>query len=207
MIIGTAGFTAMLSALALEEHDVAPSDGDVVVTGASGGAGSMAVAILDRLGYDVAASTGSTGAHDYLRSLGAARIVPRSELDGGPERPMESGRWAGAVDAVGGQTLATIIAQLQRHASAASFGNAGGHELHTTVLPFILRGVNLLGIDSNTCPTDRRRRAWQRLADVLTGDLLDAMTNRVVGLDALPAASADVLEGDVRGRILVDVNG
>jgi acrylyl-CoA reductase (NADPH) len=205
MIIGTAGLTAMLSVMALEEHGVEPESGEVVVTGASGGAGSMAVSLLDALGYEVVASTGSEEAHDYLRERGAGRIVPRSAFDQGPDRPMAAGTWAGAIDAVGGKTLATVIAQLQRHGSVASFGNAGGHELHTTVLPFILRGVNLLGIDSNTCPNERRRSAWSRLAATLSSEDLRAMTARTVPLTAVPEASRDLLGGGIRGRILVDV--
>jgi acrylyl-CoA reductase (NADPH) len=207
MIIGTAGFTAMLSGMALGEHDVSPGDGEVVVTGASGGAGSIAVALLNALGHEVVASTGSETAHEYLRSLGADRIVHRRTLENGPDRPMESGRWAGAIDAVGGDTLATLIAQLKRHGSVASFGNAGGHELRTTVLPFILRGVNLLGIDSNTCPNDRRRAAWRRLADLLTEAHFDRIHARTISLGDIPEASRALLAGEVQGRILVDVQG
>jgi acrylyl-CoA reductase (NADPH) len=206
MTIGTAGLTAMLSVMALEDHDVEPGDGEVVVTGASGGAGSIAVALLHALGYTAVASTGSEDAHAYLTDLGADRIVGRDAFDGGPSRPMESGRWAGAIDAVGGKTLATLIAQLQRHGAVASFGNAGGHELHTTVLPFILRGVNLLGIDSNTCPNPRRIEAWERLAAVLDPSLLDRIRTRTIGLPDLPDASADILAGKIRGRVLVDVH-
>ncbi len=205
MTIGTAGFTAMLSVLALEEHGVGPDAEEVVVTGASGGAGSIAIALLSTLGYTAVASTGSEETHEYLRALGADRIVHRREFEDGPARPMESGTWAGAIDAVGGDTLATLIAQLQRHGSVASFGNAGGHELHTTVLPFILRGVNLLGIDSNTCPNDRRRTAWHRLADALTDDHFERLRTRTIALDDIPAASRAILDGQVRGRILVDV--
>lgn len=207
MTIGTAGFTAMLSVMALEDHGLAPDHGEVVVTGASGGAGSMAVALLAQAGYTAVASTGSENAHAYLNTLGATRIVHRDVFSGGPKRPMESGQWAGAIDAVGGQTLATLIAQLKRHASVASFGNAGGHELHTTVLPFILRGVNLLGIDSNTCPNDRRRTAWARLDALLTENLLERMTYEVVNLDAVPNVVHEVLDGTSRGRIVVDVQG
>lgn len=207
MLVGTAGFTAMLSVMALEEHHVRPEDGEVVVTGASGGAGSFALTLLDGLGYDVVASTGSEDAHEYLYALGADRIVHRRVFEGGPSRPMESGTWAGAIDAVGGDTLASIIAHLQRHGSVASFGNAGGHELHTTVLPFILRGINLLGIDSNTCPNDRRRTAWGRLAELLTEDHYERIHAHTIGLNDLPAASREILEGAVRGRILVNVQG
>ena len=206
MTIGTAGFTAMLSVLALEDHGLQPGDdGEVVVTGASGGAGSIAIALLAARGYGPVASTGSEAAHDYLRGLGAARIVDRSAFSNGPDRPMESGQWKGAIDAVGGQTLATLIAQMERHGSIASFGNAGGHTLETTVLPFILRGVNLLGIDSNTCPNDRRRRAWQQLAETLSTEHFDRISQQVIGLDDLPAASRDIVDGNVQGRIVVDV--
>lgn len=205
MIVGTAGFTAMLSVMTLEEHGVPPDEGEVVVTGASGGAGSLAIALLDALGYEGVASTGSAGAHEYLRALGADRIVHRREFEDGPTRPMESGIWAGAIDAVGGRTLATLIAQLQRHGSVVSFGNAGGHELHTTVLPFILRGVNLLGIDSNTCPNDRRRAAWERLAELLTDDHFERIHAQTITLDDIPDASQELLNGQVQGRILVEV--
>ena len=207
MTIGTAGFTAMLSVMALEEHEVTPDAGEVVVTGASGGAGSIAVALLDALGYTAVASTGSEDVRQYLWALGADRIVHRRTFEDGPSRPMESGSWAGAIDAVGGDTLATLIAQLQRHGSVAAFGNAGGHELHTTVLPFILRGVNLLGIDSNTCPNDRRWTAWSRLADLLADERYDRIRTRTITLDEIPEASREILNGKVRGRILVDVQG
>jgi len=205
MVVGTAGLTAMLSVLALEEHGGEPDAGDVVVTGASGGAGSIAVALLGALGYSAVASTGSEGAHTYLRALGAERIVDRERFEDGPARPMESGAWAGAIDAVGGDTLATLISQMQRHGSVAAFGNAGGHDLHTSVLPFILRGVNLLGIDSNTCPNDRRRRAWMRLADLLTESHYDRIRARTITLGDVPAAGREIVNGQVQGRILVDV--
>jgi len=207
MVAGTAGFTAMLSVLALEENGVAPDDGEVVVTGASGGAGSMGVTLLSALDYDVVAATGSEDAHAYLRARGADRIVGRSEFEEGPGRPMEEGRWAGALDAVGGQTLACLLAQLQRHGSVASFGNAAGHELETSVFPFILRGVNLLGIDSNTCPDARRRQAWRRLGAILSTDDFEEMTARTIALDDIPEASRELLSDGVRGRIVVDVQG
>lgn len=203
MAIGTAGFTAMLSVLTLEEHQVLPETGPVVVTGASGGAGSFAVALLAAAGYEVVASTGSEDAHDYLRELGAAEIIDRHELSDGPEHPMEKGRWAGAVDAVGGKTLATLIAQTQRHGSIASYGLAGGAELHTTVFPFILRGVNLLGIDSNTCPVARRRRAWQRLTSDLDGSVIDRIVEAEIALEEVPEYSERVLSGATRGRLVV----
>lgn len=205
MIIGTAGFTAMLSVMALEAHDVTPDAGEIVVTGASGGAGSIALALLDALGYEGVASTGSDEAHEYLRSLGADRVVHRRTFEDGPSRPMESGQWVGAIDAVGGDTLATLISQLKRHGSVASFGNAAGHELHTTVLPFILRGVNLLGIDSNTCPNDRRRTAWERLADLLTDAYFERIHARTITLGEVPEVSRELLAGKIKGRVLVDV--
>lgn len=207
MAAGTAGFTAMLAVMALQEHAVDPDDGEVVVTGASGGAGSLGITLLSALDYDVVASTGSEDTHDYLRDRGASRIVDRTEFENGPERPMEAGKWAGALDAVGGATLATLIAQLQRHGAVASFGNAAGHELETSVFPFILRGVNLLGVDSNTCPNDRRRRAWRRLASILSDEDFESVTARTIGLDKIPSASREVLAGDVQGRIVIDVQG
>jgi acrylyl-CoA reductase (NADPH) len=210
MVAGTAGLTAVLAVMALEEHDFYDSEaladtGEIAVTGASGAAGSFAVALLAEAGAEVVASTGSEGAHDYLRELGAVRIIGREALAGAPERPMQSARWAGAVDAVGGDTLATLISEMERHAPVASFGNAGGYELETTVFPFILRGVSLLGIDSNECPDARRRAAWERLRGLLTDDVADYLTDRVVGLGDIGAASEDVLAGRPRGRVLVKV--
>lgn len=205
MIVGTAGFTAMLAVMALEEHGVTPDKGEVAVTGASGGAGSIAVALLSRLGYDAVASTGTASAHDYLGQLGAARIIGRDELGSGPEHPMEKGRWAGAIDAVGGPTLAALIAQTKRHGSIAAYGLAQSHELHTTVFPFILRGVNLLGIDSNTCEPERRLKAWQRLDDLLSSEDLEAMSE-TIGLSDVVDYSERITRGETRGRIVVDVN-
>jgi acrylyl-CoA reductase (NADPH) len=215
MTAGTAGLTAMLAVLALEEHDFygdggfagTEADAEVVVTGASGAAGSFAVALLAEAGAQVVASTGSQDAHDYLKALGASRVIDRHELSEGPERPMQSSRWAGAVDAVGGDTLATLLAEMERHAPVAAFGNAGGHELHTTVFPFILRGVSLLGVDSNTCPNERRRVAWQRLADDLTEAHYERIAGRVVSLGEVADAGADVLAGRTQGRVVVDVEG
>src|SRR5690606_27827811 len=167
MLVGTAGFTAMLSVMALEEMGVAPEAGEVVVTGASGGVGSTAVALLARAGYRVVASTGTASAHDYLEELGAAEVIGREVLGAGPRRPLDTGRWAGAVDAVGGDTLAAILSQTKRHGCVAACGLAGSHALNTTVFPFILRGVVLYGIDSNTAPPERRERAWARLAEAV----------------------------------------
>jgi acrylyl-CoA reductase (NADPH) len=205
MGIGTAGFTAMLAVMALEEHRVAPDHGEVLVTGAAGGVGSVAVAVLAKLGYAVAASTGRAETHDYLRSLGAKSIVPRAELAEKPTRPLLSERWAGAVDSVGSNTLANVLAQLKYHGSVAACGLAGGSDLPTTVIPFLLRGVNLLGIDSVMCPPPRRLAAWERLARDLPLAKLDAIIHKVP-LAEVPALSARILKGQVQGRTVVDVN-
>ncbi|HET6224515.1 MAG TPA: MDR family oxidoreductase, partial [Dongiaceae bacterium] len=204
MAIGTAGFTSMLSVLALERHGLKPGAGEVLVTGAAGGVGSVAVAILAKLGYEVAAATGRKELHGYLKSLGAATIIDRAAL-AAPGKPMQSERWAGVIDSVGGPTLANAIAQTRYNASVAACGLAGGNELPVTVLPFILRGVNLLGIDSSMKSLADRREAWQRLARDLPLDKLDSMTS-VVGLHELPALANDILAGKVRGRTVVDVN-
>lgn len=205
MAIGTAGLTAMLALLVLERHGLAPGSGDVLVTGAAGGVGSIAVALLARLGHSVHASTGRPYETDYLRRLGAAQIVARESLSQGPSRPLESERWAGAIDSVGGKTLATVLAQLRYRASVAACGLAGGRDVETSVAPFILRGINLLGIDSVMCPLDERTQAWRRLASDLPLDLLDEMT-KVVPLSAVPGLANDILAGKVRGRVVVDVN-
>ncbi|WP_457654430.1 oxidoreductase [Rhodocaloribacter sp.] len=205
MTAGTAGFTAMLSAMALEHEDATPERGEVVVTGATGGVGSFAVTILARRGFSVAASTGKTHARDYLEALGARRLLPREDLGQGPRRPLDTARWAAAVDTVGGDTLAAVLSRTGRHGSVAACGLAGGHELHTTVFPFILRGVNLLGIDSNTCPMPRRLEAWARIAAEVPKDAFARMTNRVISLAEVPAASEALLAGRVLGRIVVDV--
>jgi acrylyl-CoA reductase (NADPH) len=205
MAIGTAGFTAMLAVMALERHGLKPGGGEVLVTGAAGGVGSVAIAILAKLGHQVAASTGRSATHDYLRELGASAIIDRAELAKKPERPLDSERWAGAVDAVGGTTLATILTQLKYLGSVAACGLAGGTDLSATVIPFLLRGVNLLGIDSVMCPMDLRQEAWQRLVRDLPLDKLDAMTE-TVPLRALPEYGGRILKGETRGRVVVDVN-
>ena len=206
MAIGTAGFTAMLSVMALEEQDVRPGSGEVVVTGASGGVGSIAVALLGGLGYDVVASTGSEAANDYLKDLGAIRIIHRDELGQGPRRPLDAAQWAGGIDTVGGATLAALLSQTGRHGAVAACGLAGGSELNTTVFPFILRGVSLLGIDSNTCPPDVRREAWSRLARDLSKETLASIT-QAIPLADVPAMSEAILKGDVRGRVVVEMVG
>ena len=205
MAIGTAGFTAMLAVMALQQHGVTPDKGEVLVTGAAGGVGSVAVAVLHRLGYTVAASTGRPETHDYLKSLGAGSIVDRATLAVLPARPMESERWAGCVDAVGGPTLANVLASLKHRGSAASCGLAGGSKLETTVIPFLLRGVNLLGIDSVSSPRPERETAWSRLAKELDPRALERITS-LISLEDLPGKAGDILAGKVRGRLVVDVN-
>jgi len=205
MAIGTAGFTAMLSVMGLEDMGVGPDDGEILVTGAAGGVGSVSVALLAKLGYAVAASTGRESEHDYLRELGASDIVPRSELSE-PGRPLGSERWAGAIDAVGSQVLANVLAQIKYGGGVAACGLAGGFDLPTTVMPFILRGVRLYGIESVYCPQPRRSQAWARLAQDLPLDKLDAMTT-VQPLSDVPAITAEILKGQVRGRTVIDVSG
>jgi acrylyl-CoA reductase (NADPH) len=205
MAIGTAGFTAMQSVIALEQHGMAPDKGEILVTGAAGGVGSVAVAILSRLGYQVAASTGRAETHDYLTSLGAGTIVDRAELAEVNKRPLLSERWVGAIDTVGSTTLATVLASMRYGSSVAACGLAGGNDLPTTVIPFIIRGVNLLGIDSVFCPMPLRREIWGRLARDLPTDKLDALTT-VMRLADVIAAGGEILKGRVRGRAVVDVN-
>ena len=208
MAIGTAGFTAMLSVMALEEHGLSPTDRrEVVVTGAAGGVGSMAVAILGQLDYNVVASTGRAETHDYLQKLGARDLIDRNVLGAPSKRLLESGRWAGAVDAVGGDTLAGLLRTMAYGGSIALSGNAGGIALNSNVLPFILRSVNLLGIDSNQCPQGRRREAWRRLAEQMPKDILNMIAATEVSLEELPSVSQQILRGEVRGRVVVDVAG
>jgi acrylyl-CoA reductase (NADPH) len=204
MALGTAGLTAMLSLLELEDQGT-PKEGEVLVTGAAGGVGSVAVAILARAGFRPVASTGRPDAHDYLRSLGAVEIVDRAAVAALSDRPLDSARWAGAIDSVGGDTLAAILRTTQPHGTVAACGLAGGHALNTTVMPFILRGVKLIGIDSNYCPSSRRRQAWNRLAADLPPGVLDSMT-QVVPLARVLELSPQILQGRVRGRTVVDVN-
>lgn len=206
MAIGTAGFTAMQCILALEQHGLKPGEKDeVLVTGAAGGVGSVAVAILGKLGYNVAASTGRQQLADYLKSLGASAIVERKELSEAQKRPLLSERWAAAVDTVGSTTLANVLASMKYGRSVAACGLAGGNDLPTTVIPFILRGVNLLGIESVMCPMPLRREIWSRLARDLPKEKLDAATT-VVTLDEVIEAGGRILKGDVQGRVVVDVN-
>jgi acrylyl-CoA reductase (NADPH) len=204
MAVGTAGFTAMLAVMALEDHGLKPENGEVLVTGAAGGVGSVATAILANLGYEVAAVTGRPETKAYLRGLGASRIVPREELNETVKRPLESETWAGCVDAVGGAMLARVLGQMKYGASVAAVGLAGGAGLPATVVPFLLRGVNLLGIDSVMQPYENRVRAWERIAKDLPMEKLEAMVQPAT-LGDLPKLGADILKGRVKGRVVVDV--
>ena len=206
MAIGTAGFTAMLAVIALEEHGLAPGHGPVLVTGAAGGVGSVAVAVLARLGHEVAAVTGRPETEGYLRGLGASRIVPREEIAEAIARPMESETWAGCIDAVGGTVLARVTKQLKYRCSVAAVGNAGGLDVPLSVIPLLLRGVNILGIDSVLQPYENRIRAWGRLTRDLDLDMLEGMV-RSATLADLPGLGRDILKGRVQGRVVVDVAG
>ena len=202
MAVGTAGLTAMLAIMSLEEHGLTPEAGEVLVTGASGGVGSVAVALLDAMGYGVAAVTGRPENDGYLRELGAKTIIPRTELAEPTDRPLESERWAGCIDSVGGVMLARVLGQLRYGGSVASVGLAGGAELPATVLPFLLRGVNILGIDSVYQPLPRRLAAWERLARTLPPPLLD-LAMREVTLEEVAALGDDILQGKLTGRTVV----
>ncbi len=204
MAVGTAGFTAMLAVMALEDHGLTPDKGEVLVTGAAGGVGSVATAILANLGYSVAAVTGRADQADYLHGLGAARIVARADLAETVKRPLEAETWAGCVDAVGGAMLARVLGQMKYGASVAAVGLAGGAGLPATVIPFLLRGVNLLGIDSVMQPYANRLRAWDRIARDLPMDRLAAMIQPATLAD-LPDLGRAILAGQVRGRVVVDV--
>ncbi len=201
MAIGTAGYTAMLCVLALERHGLRPGAGPVLVTGATGGVGSVAVALLARLGHEVVAATGKAAEGAYLTALGARSVIDRAEL-AAPGKPLQKERWAAGVDAVGSVTLANLLAQVRYGGAVAACGLAQGNDLPTTVLPFILRGVALLGVDSVMAPLARRQEAWERLAADLAPAALESMV-REIGLDEAPAAAAALLAGQVRGRVVV----
>lgn len=203
MAIGTAGFTAMLSVLALEKHGVSPKSGPVVVTGAAGGVGSVATAVLSKLGYHVIASTGRASEADYLKSLGAAEIMDRNELSA-PAKPLAKERWAGGVDSVGSTTLANLLSMTKYGGAIAACGLAAGMDLPSSVAPFILRGVCLLGIDSVMCPLPPRKAAWQRLASDLDRTKLAEITTEI-SLDQVPEWGAKILAGQVRGRVVVKI--
>lgn len=204
MAIGTAGFTAALAIDRLEQNGLQPDQGPVIVSGATGGVGSIAIDLLDGRGYEVVALTGKTAEALYLKGLGAGSLLLRTDLPAG-KRPLEQAQWAGAVDNVGGELLAWLTRTVKPWGSIASIGMAGGSELDTTVMPFILRGVSILGITSANCPMPRRRRIWQRLAGDLGPRHLDAIVSRVVGLDDLPAVFEQLLAGQHRGRTVVQL--
>ena len=204
MIIGTAGFTAMLCVMALQEGGVQPDAGKVVVTGAAGGVGSVAVLLLAQLGYHVLAVTGRPDTHAYLSSLGAKEFLTRDEMLQ-PARPLENQRWMGAVDVVGGSILSRVIAEMQYNGTVAACGLANSFKLDTTVMPFILRNVRLQGVDSVSCPFTRRQQAWQRLAAELPASAYTELS-QVIALAAVPEAAQAIIEGKIQGRVLVDPN-
>jgi acrylyl-CoA reductase (NADPH) len=203
MAIGTAGYTAMLSVLALEKQGLTPKHGPIIVTGAAGGVGSVATAILSKLGYHVIASTGRMSETDYLKGLGATEVIDRAELSG-PAKPLAKERWAGGIDSVGSTTLANVLSMTKYGGAVAACGLAAGMDLPTSVAPFILRGVCLLGIDSVMCPIERRKIAWSRLASDLDRGKLTEITHEI-GLDEVVGAGAKILDGQVRGRIVVKI--
>jgi acrylyl-CoA reductase (NADPH) len=203
MAVGTAGYTAMLCILALERHGITPARGPVVVTGAAGGVGSVAISILSKLGYHVVAATGRVSEEAYLRDLGAAEIIPRDELSG-PAKPLGKERWAGGVDAVGSHTLANVLSMTSYGGAVAACGLAQGMDLPASVAPFILRGVSLLGIDSVMAPKPIRMEAWRRIASDLDHGKLAALST-TIGFDGIVPAAHDIVEGKVRGRVVVDM--
>jgi acrylyl-CoA reductase (NADPH) len=201
MAIGTAGYTAARCVMALEAVGLSPGDGPVLVTGASGGVGSTAVDILAARGYEVVASTGKDA--EFVKALGAAEVISREEAAGDADRPLEKARWAGAVDCVGGDVLAGVLRSLRYNAAVAACGNTGGVKLPTTVLPFILRGVSLLGVDSVQTPLEERRETWRRLADDLRPPHLDDSIAREIALDEVEGALDAILRGELQGRTVV----
>ena len=204
MAVGTAGLTAMLAVMALEDHGLTPSAGDVLVTGAAGGVGSVATAILAQLGYCVAAVTGRPETEPYLRGLGATKIIPRADLSDIVKQPLEAETWAGCIDAVGGAMLARVLGQMKYDGSVAAVGLAGGATVPANIIPFLLRGVNLLGIDSVMKPFATRQKAWARIAKDLPMPQLEAMIQPAVLAD-LPRLGADILAGKIKGRVVVDL--
>ncbi len=206
MAVGTAGYTSMLAVMDLEDHGMAPDKGEVLVTGGAGGVGSIAIALLAKAGYEVTASTGRPATHDYLKSLGASQFIERSELSEDSGKPMESARFQACIDAVGGSTLARVLGQLKPQGALAAIGNAGGNDFKTSVIPFLLRGVKLLGIDSVYQPKAKREAAWKRLATDLDRDILHA-TLQEIDLADVPEHAAQVLKGQVRGRLVVNIAG
>ncbi|MCR9176523.1 MAG: oxidoreductase [Alphaproteobacteria bacterium] len=206
MALGTAGFTAGLAIDTLERQGMSKDGGDVLVTGAAGGVGSVAVALLAGAGYSVAASTGRAETRDYLKELGASVLIDRAEIGEAPSRPLAKERFQAVIDNVGGDTLANVLTQVKYGGSVAAVGLAGGNAVSTTVLPFLLRGVNILGIDSVICPTERRIPVWARIAETLPKDKLDAISHRH-GFDELPGLGKAILKGEVQGRAVVEIGG
>lgn len=205
MALGTAGFTAMLSVMNLQAHGVTPESGEVVVTGATGGVGSISIILLAKAGYEVVASSGKKEAYDYLTHLGASRIIDRAVLGDGPQSPLDKGKWAGAIDNVGGPALAALLSQMKRHGSVASCGLANSAALDTTVFPFILRGVNLLGIDTSTCARSKRIEAWEHLTSDMPRNFLDEITT-IVPLKEVPQVCDAMMNSQIKGRYVVDLN-
>ena len=206
MALGTAGFAAALAIHRLEQNDLKPANGKVIVTGATGGVGSLAIQMLAQLGYHVVALTGKDSEHAYLKSLGASEILPRSAVGLGSIRPLEQAQWAGALDAVGGATLSWLLRSMQQNGVIASFGNAGGAELHTTVYPFILRGVRLIGVDSAATLMPLREKIWQRLANELHPSQLNSVV-RTIPFSQLPEAFQNMMYGQSHGRVVVRIGG
>ena len=204
MAIGTAGYTAMLCVLALEDHGITPTDGTILVSGASGGVGSVAISLLSDLGFNVEASTGKTEENEYLKSLGANSIIDRSELSE-PSKPLGKERWSGAIDSVGSQTLANILAQIKYGGAVSACGLAQGMDLPSTVMPFILRGVSLLGIDSVMAPMSAREKAWKRLSSDINIQKLEEMVVET-SLDKVESLGKEILSGNIRGRVVVNIS-
>lgn len=205
MTMGTAGFSAMLSIIRLEEFGMTKENGEVLVTGATGGVGSVSTIILSNLGYEVVTVSGKSSSGDYLKSLGAKRIIDRSELNEVIKRPMESAAWAGCIDTVGGDTLSRLLGQLKYGASVAVVGNAGGNNLSASAIPFMLRGINMLGIDSAMQPFEKRVQVWDRLNKDFPKSFFDTIT-KVISLSDLPRVGKEILSGNIKGRLVVDVN-
>ena len=205
MTMGTAGFSAMLSIIRLEEFGMTKENGEVLVTGATGGVGSVSTIILSNLGYEVVTVSGKSSSGDYLKSLGAKRIIDRSELNEVIKRPMESAAWAGCIDTVGGDTLSRLLGQLKYGASVAVVGNAGGNNLSASAIPFMLRGINMLGIDSAMQPFEKRVQVWDRLNKDFPKSFFDSIT-KVISLSDLPRVGKEILSGNIKGRLVVDVN-
>ena len=205
MTMGTAGFSAMLAIIRLEEMGLSKENGEVLVTGATGGVGSVATVVLSNLGYEVVTVSGKSSSSEYLKSLGSKRIIDRSELNELIKRPLESASWAGCIDTVGGNTLSRLIGQLKYGASVAVVGNAGGNNLSASAIPFMLRGINMLGIDSAMQPYENRVKTWERLNKDFPKNFFESITE-VISLSDLPRVGKEILDGKIKGRLVVDVN-